>query len=80
MLRKTHIERGVFPKKRGLGQFAELRGAWQERGDGVFERGGGEVDTLMHTIGQLGPEDISSYNSRTLASVFTNRTLFSPEL
>ena len=40
MLRKTHIERGIFPKKRGLGQFAELRGAWQERGDGVFERGG----------------------------------------
>ena len=25
--------------KRGFGQFADLRGAWQERGGGVFEGG-----------------------------------------
>ena len=35
---KINIERGL-PKKRGLGQFADLRGAWQERGGGVFLRG-----------------------------------------
>ena len=30
-----------MPKKEGLGQFADLRGrgAWQERGGGVFEGG-----------------------------------------
>ena len=32
--------------KSGLGQFADLRAGWQERGGGVFERG---VDTPMHT-------------------------------
>ena len=30
----------------GLGEFADLKGGWQERGGGVFERG---VDTPMHT-------------------------------
>ena len=32
-----------MPKKGRLGQFADLRGAWQERGGGAFEgwRGGG---------------------------------------
>ena len=30
-----------------LGQFAELREAWQERGGSVFEEG---VDILMHTM------------------------------
>ena len=33
--------------KGGLGQFADLRGAWQERGGGVFEE---RVDTLIHTM------------------------------
>ena len=33
----------------GLGLFADLRGAWQERGGGVFEGGGG-VETPMHTM------------------------------
>ena len=28
---------GGLPKKGGLGQFVDLRGAWQERGDSVFE-------------------------------------------
>ena len=32
----------------GLGQSVDLRGAWQERGGGVFEGG---VDTPMHTTG-----------------------------
>ena len=37
-----------MPKKgRGLRQFVDLRGAWQERGEGVFEGG---VDTLMPTM------------------------------
>ena len=36
-------------KKGGrLEQFVDLRGAWQERGGGVFEGGG--VDTSMHTM------------------------------
>ena len=36
----------------GLGKFTELRGAWQERGGGVFKggMGGGGVDTPMHTM------------------------------
>ena len=38
-----------MPKKGGLGQFADLRGAWQERG-GVFQWGEGGVDTPMHTM------------------------------
>ena len=33
--------------KEGLGQFANLGGAWQERVGGVFEGG---VDTPMHTM------------------------------
>ena len=39
--RKKLIEgRGDCLKKCGLGQFEDLRGAWQERGGGgVFERG-----------------------------------------
>ena len=28
-----------MPKKGGLGQFVDLRGAWQERGSDVFEGG-----------------------------------------
>ena len=33
---KNNIEGGL-PKKKGLGQFADLReGGWQERGGGVF--------------------------------------------
>ena len=37
-----------MPKMEGFGQFANLRGAWQETGGGVFEGGG--VDTPMHTM------------------------------
>ena len=44
---KKPVERGGLPKKGGLGQFADLRGAWQERGGGVFERG---IDAPMHTM------------------------------
>ena len=40
-----------MPKKGGLGQFADLRGAWQEKGVGVLRRG---IDTLMHTMGISG--------------------------
>ena len=37
-----------MPQKWGLAQFADLRGAWQERGGGgVFEGG---VDTPMHIM------------------------------
>ena len=44
---KTNIEGGL-PKKRGLGQFANLRGgAWQEIGVVVILRG---VDTPMHAM------------------------------
>ena len=33
-----------------IGQFADLGGgAWQERGDGVFEEGGG-IDTPMYSM------------------------------
>ena len=31
----------------GAGQFADLRGAWQERGGGVFQGG---IDTPMPTM------------------------------
>ena len=40
---------GGLPKKR-LGQFVNLRGAWQERGDGVFDERGEGGDTPMHTM------------------------------
>ena len=30
-------------------------------------------------LGHLGPEDVSSHKSRTLAPVLTNRASFSPE-
>ena len=46
-MKNTNIEGGLL-KKGGLGQFADLRGTWQEREDGVFEEG---VDTPMHTLG-----------------------------
>ena len=38
-----------MPKKGGLGELADLRGAWQdrERGRSVFEGG---VDTPMHAV------------------------------
>ena len=35
---KNNIKGGL-PKKGGLGQFANLRGPWQERGGGVLEGG-----------------------------------------
>ena len=34
--------------KRKVGQFPDLRGAWQKKAGTAFERGGG--DTLMHTM------------------------------
>ena len=41
-----------MPKKRGLGQFADLsEGGWQERGGGVFE--GVSVDTPIHIMDYL---------------------------
>ena len=40
------IYRGGLPKKGGLGQFVDLRGVWQERGEGVFKG----VDTPMPTM------------------------------
>ena len=47
VLQKTNIE-GELPKKRVLGQFANLRrGAWQEREGVVFLRG---VDKAMHIM------------------------------
>ena len=36
-VRKKPIDRGGLLKKGGVGQFADLRGAWLERGGGVFE-------------------------------------------
>ena len=35
-----------LPKKGGVGQFVDLRGAWQERKGGVLEG----VDIPMHTM------------------------------
>ena len=37
---KNQSRCGGLPKKMGLGQFADLRGALQERGGDVFEGGG----------------------------------------
>ena len=39
--KKKAIYRGKLPKKGGFRQFADLRGGWGKRGDGVFDRGGG---------------------------------------
>ena len=36
------MHRGELPKKRGLGQYADLREAWKKGGGGVFD-GGWEV-------------------------------------
>ena len=38
---KNQYRGGGLPKKVGLGHFADLRGAWQERGSDVFKGGGG---------------------------------------
>ena len=49
--KKTTIEGGGLPKKgRGLGQFVNLRGAWQERGGGVFEGGGTHYDYAWYDV------------------------------
>ena len=37
-----------LPKQKRVGQFVDLRGAWQERGVGIFEGEGGY--TPMHTM------------------------------
>ena len=42
--------RGGMPKKRELRQLANLRGAWQEGRNCIFDGG---VDTLMHTMKDL---------------------------
>ena len=34
---QKNIQGVDLPKKREIGQFADLRGAWQKRGGGVFE-------------------------------------------
>ena len=44
---KKTIYRGDCLKRSGLGQFADLRGAWQIEVQGWFLGG---VDTLMHTM------------------------------
>ena len=44
---KANIE-GEDCLKRGIGQFADLRGDWQERGGGIFD---GVGDAAMHTMG-----------------------------
>ena len=44
------IFRGELPKKRGLGQFADLRGDWQEGGGWCFWGVGGERYTPLHTM------------------------------
>ena len=36
---KNQYRGGRIVQKGGLGQFADLRGAWQERGGGVLEGG-----------------------------------------
>ena len=46
--KKQHIE-AEFPEKRGHGQFGDLRGAWQERGDGVFKGGNTPMPTMWRT-------------------------------
>ena len=53
------IKRGGLPKKGGLGQFADLRAAWQERGGGVLEG----VDTPMRTMSY--PKNIDTYLNST---------------
>ena len=45
---KKPIYRRELPKKRDLTVSRFKGGAWQKRGNGVFEEGG--VDTLMHTM------------------------------
>ena len=45
---KNLVQRGGLPKKGAvIGQFADLRWAWQKRGGGVLLRG---VYTPMHTM------------------------------
>ena len=51
---KNQYRGGRIVQKGGLGQFADLRGAWPERGGGVSDGtevgvGWGRVDTPMHT-------------------------------
>ena len=47
--RKTNIDGvGDCLTRGGLAQFADLKGAWQERRGGVFEGGG--VDTPKRTV------------------------------
>ena len=60
-----------MPKKGGLGKFADLRGAWQERGGGVFE--GGWVDILMHAM-------VDGMPSKNLPSLFSSLNLHAVNL
>ena len=60
--------------KRGLGQFFDLRGAWQERGGGVFERE--TVHTPMPTMIilshlELSRVDLPKLNSSILMEIVT---------
>ena len=47
MLTKNQYIGGKLPKKRGLGQFVDLRGGLDEKQGVVFLRG---YDTPMHTM------------------------------
>ena len=38
--KKKALYRGKLPKKGGFRQFADLRGGWGKKGDGVFDGGG----------------------------------------
>ena len=78
-----------MPKKRGLGQSVDSRGAWQKRGGrGVFERGG--VDILMHTManyefnlvdsGEAGwQSDVGVYSGSNLGQAINQNILKFPE-
>ena len=50
---KTNTEGGELPKKRGLGQFANLRGAWKERGGLCFWGGSWYPNAHHETIGMF---------------------------
>ena len=51
--RKTNTQGNYLKREQeGLGEFENLRlgGAWQKRGGGAFEGGGGIIDSPMHNM------------------------------